>query len=140
MMRLKVKYQLHCATTCHSRPFPTECNVISQSRFSIGYHKKVNAKGRQSYNAVAQQDRFYYHDSLITGMHSSRMRTGRSLTVCCSLLPGGGGCCSGGVSAPGVCVCVSQHALRQTPSPPPWTEFLTHACENITLAQLPCGR
>ena len=24
-------------------------------------------------------------------MHSSRMRTGRSLTVCCSLLPGGGG-------------------------------------------------
>ena len=76
-----------------------------------------------------------------------------------------GGCvCSGGVSAPrgggcllweggllqGVClvwgvysggVClvpgVSQHALRQTP---PWTEFLTHACENITLAQLRCGR
>ena len=52
-------------------------------------------------------------------MHSSRMRTGRSLTVCRSLLPGGGGCllrevsawglsapggggvCSGGVSAPG---------------------------------------
>ena len=26
-------------------------------------------------------------------MHSSRMRTGRSLTVCCSLLPGGGGVC-----------------------------------------------
>ena len=24
-------------------------------------------------------------------MHSSRMRTGRSVTVCCSLLPGGGG-------------------------------------------------
>ena len=23
-------------------------------------------------------------------MHSSRMRTGRSLTICCSLLPGGG--------------------------------------------------
>ena len=28
---------------------------------------------------------------------------------------------------------VSQHALRQTP--PPWTEFLTHASENITLPQ-----
>ena len=41
--------------------------------------------------------------------------------------------CSGGVG-------ISQHALRQTPSPPPWTEFLTHACENITLAQLRCGR
>ena len=26
-------------------------------------------------------------------MHSSRMRTGRSLTVCCSLLPGRGGVC-----------------------------------------------
>ena len=25
-----------------------------------------------------------------TRMHSSRMRTGRSLTICCSLLPGGG--------------------------------------------------
>ena len=54
-----------------------------------------------------------------TRMHSSRMRTGRSLTVCRSLLPGGGagvcfqgdvsaprgcllrGVCSGGVSAPG---------------------------------------
>ena len=44
-------------------------------------------------------------------MHSSRMRTGRSLTVCRSLLPGGGvsapgGCLlpgGGGVSAPGGC-------------------------------------
>ena len=30
-------------------------------------------------------------------MHSSRMRTGRSLTVCCSLLPGG----EGGMPGPG---------------------------------------
>ena len=29
------------------------------------------------------------NDNRITRMHSSRMRTGRSLTVCCSLLPGG---------------------------------------------------
>ena len=34
-------------------------------------------------------------------MHSSRMRTGRSLTVCCSLLPGGGG-----FSLPGGGVCL----------------------------------
>ena len=27
----------------------------------------------------------------VTRMHSGRMRTGRSLTICCSLLPGGGG-------------------------------------------------
>ena len=43
-------------------------------------------------------------------MHSSRMRTGRSLTVCRNLLPGvgvsasGGGVCSQGVSAPGGCL------------------------------------
>ena len=42
-------------------------------------------------------------------MHSSRMRTGRSLTVCYSYLPGGGGVClvpggfslAGGFSLPG---------------------------------------
>ena len=45
------------------------------------------------------------------------------------LLPGG--VCSQGclLLARGV---VSQHALRQTPL---WTEFLTHATENITLPQ-----
>ena len=25
-------------------------------------------------------------------------------------------------------------------APPLWTEFLTHACENVTLPQLHCGR
>ena len=88
-------------------------------------------------------------------MHSSRMRTGRSLTVCWRLLPGGVSAWSGGVSGPwgvglwsrGVClvrgVCVpgpgglaSQHALRQT-SP---VDRITDACKNITLAQLRCGR
>ena len=38
---------------------------------------------------------------LYTRMHSSRMRTGRSLTVSCSLLPGGGGW--GGAWSGGVC-------------------------------------
>ena len=111
-------------------------------------------------------------------MHSSRMRTGRSLTVCWRLLPGGvsapggfclpggvwsggvsahRGVCSWGVSAPGGSVCpggsapggvcsggiwsggvVSQHALRQTPSPAP-VDRITDACKNITLAQLRCG-
>ena len=37
-----------------------------------------------------------------TRMHSSRMHTGRSLTVCWSLLPGG--CLLWGVSAPGGCL------------------------------------
>ena len=34
-------------------------------------------------------------------MHSSRMRTGRSLTVCWSLLPGGGSRCGGCLPGPG---------------------------------------
>ena len=117
-----------------------------------------------------------------TRMHSSRMRTGRLLTVCGSLLRGGGcllqwgsglgGLLGGGVSAPGdlvggvssrggVCsqgglvwgsvysrggiwsrgrgsapggVYPSMHWGRP---PPPCGQ--THACENITLAQLRCG-
>ena len=60
------------------------------------------------------------------------MPTGRSLTVYCSLLPGG--VPGRGVSAPGG-GWVSQHALRQIPLPPGHT----HACKNITLAQLRCG-
>ena len=44
-------------------------------------------------------------------------------TVRCSGRLGGGG--------------VFQHAMGQTPPPPPlWTEFLTQACENITFPQL----
>ena len=35
-------------------------------------------------------------------MHSSRMRTGRSLTVCCSLLPGGSAWSGGFSLVPGV--------------------------------------
>ena len=90
-----------------------------------------------------------------TRMHSSRMRTGRSLTVCWRLLPGGGGVCSGGgMSAQGgsaprgvwsgvglvwgdVCSrgsgpggVVSQHALSQTP--PLWTE------SQMPVKTLPC--
>ena len=84
------------------------------------------------------------------------------------LLPGGvwsqGGICSGGclllgvfalggcllpgvsalvVSGPGGLVlggCIPACTEADTLPPPPWTEFLTHARENITLAQLRCGR
>ena len=55
-------------------------------------------------------------------MHSSRMRTGRSLTVCRCLLPQGGVCSGVGV--------VSQHALRH----PPPVNRMTDRCKNITLA------
>ena len=83
-----------------------------------------------------------------TRMHSNRMRTGRSLTVCrgCFLpggvcLPPGGASFLGGVLSPrgvppscggvlpsqGV---VSQHALRQTPP----VKRITHTSKNISLA------
>ena len=88
---------------------------------------------------------FLYKVFIRTRMHSSRMRTGRPLTICRSLLPEGcllrGGDVSawgvsaprgvsalgvsapdGGVSAPGGVV-VSQHALRQIP--PLLTEWQT---------------
>ena len=74
--------------------------------------------------------------TFLTRMHSSRMRTGHSLTVSWSLLPGGGCMLPGGVSSgggvysrgvsapvgPALGVVVSQHALRQTPL---WTESQT---------------
>ena len=55
-----------------------------------------------------------------------------------SALQGGGlPCRGGGLPCQGGCLLargvVSQYALRQTP--PLWTEFLTHATENITLPQ-----
>ena len=79
-------------------------------------------------------------------MHSSRMRTGRSLTVCCSLLPGGGGLPGPGG---GVCLCRGGSPCRgvsawsggspcpggvsgQAPSPP--VNRITDTCKNITLA------
>ena len=71
--------------------------------------------------------------ALYTRMQSSRMRTVR-----CSSRLLLGGVCSGGCLPRGD---VSQYAPRQTlPLPPLWTEFLTHASENITLPQLRCGR
>ena len=75
-------------------------------------------------------------------MHSSRMRTVR-----CSgcLIWGGevsargasaqGGVCLGGVCLGGRCLPGGVYLGGHTP-PPLWTEFLTHACENITFPQL----
>ena len=68
-------------------------------------------------------------------MHSSRMRTGRSLTVCRSLLPGGvsalGGVCSGGgLPGQGGGWYPSMHWGR----PHLWTKWMTDRCKNITLA------
>ena len=87
-------------------------------------------------------------------MHSSRMRTGRSLTVCCSVLPGGGGVLlgPGGVLlGPGGGVCLvpgggspwswggsrllggSAWSGGGSPETPP-VNRITDTCKNKTLA------
>ena len=60
-------------------------------------------------------------------MYSSRMRTARLWTVSQHAL-------DRAVSAQGVS---ATHIPGQTP--PRWTEFLTHACENITLRNFVVG-
>ena len=50
-----------------------------------------------------------------TRMHSSRMRTGRSLTICWKLLSGGGGVCSRGGLFPGEYI----PACTEADTPPP---------------------
>ena len=75
----------------------------------------------------------------VTRLHSSRMRTARSLTVSPSML------CWGGVAGPGGCLVrgvawsggggIPACTEADPPPPPLWTEFLTHASENIILPQ-----
>ena len=114
-------------------------------------------KGKIIFNNLFWVDNFPF--VMLTRLHSSRMRTARSLTVYPSMLCSGGG---GGLGRPvprggawsrgggfGLVLggawsggCLVQggarsggHALRQTPPLPPWTEFLTHTSKNITLPQ-----
>ena len=80
-------------------------------------------------------------------MHSSRMRTGRSLTICRSLLPRGGVCYWGVSARGGVCLiqggclplggCLLQGSIpacteADTPLPP--VNRITDTSKNITLA------
>ena len=90
-------------------------------------------------------------NSVLTRMHSSRMRTAHLLPVSPSMHYGGGsalgvsaprvgvyfqgGVCWWGVSASGPRGCVSQHAIGQTP---PCGQ--TDNCGNITFANFVCGR
>ena len=64
--------------------------------------------------------------------------------VVCLPGPGGGGCLVSAWSGGGLPGLgggyIPACAEADTLPPPLWTEFLTHACENIILAQLRCGR
>ena len=78
----------------------------------------------------------------IIRMHSSRMRTSHLLPVSPSMH-----CAEGGSGRWGGCLLVVwgwwgfiPACNRADPPTPLWTEFLTHASENITLPQLHCGR
>ena len=104
-----VRHFIHFAT--ESVNFPCKSflyNTIQQDLWTIGLFHQIPLEV------------FHWPIARSTRMHSSRMRTGRSLTVCRSLLLGGGGgllpggVCSGGcaprgvsapqgVSAPGGC-------------------------------------
>ena len=65
--------------------------------------------------------------SFLTRMHTSGMRTDGLLTVSeHALWPGGCTCPGEGCTCPG--------------TPPPWTEWLTDRCKNITFANFVCGR
>ena len=83
-------------------------------------------------------------------MHSGRMRTVRCSGHPGGCLLGGGVYLEGGVYPAGWCVsrgclprgggvcpggCLPRVGVPPTPLPP-WTEFLAHACENITFPQL----
>ena len=74
-----------------------------------------------------------------TGMHSSRMRTARLLTVSQHALPGGGMYLPGGVPARG-CTCLGGVPARgylpagYLPRYPPMNR-MTDRCKNITLPQ-----
>ena len=67
-------------------------------------------------------------------MHSSRMRNDPSLTASRSIRGERGHACRGrgAVFAGGACLGVHGGGA----CPPQWTEFMTHACENITFQQL----
>ena len=116
-------------------------------------YKFINFSLSSSCAKTSETDTLHYQ----TRMHSSRMRTGRSLTVCWSLLPGGGGVWSGeGVVLGGVCgpggwsrgvwsggvwswgVSLPGGGVSLPETPP--VDRITDACKNITLAQLRCGR
>ena len=71
-------------------------------------------------------------------MHSSRMRTARLLTVSRSIPCIGGGCLPNpalDIDPPGHVTCDACWEAKPRPTPPLWTEEMTHACENITLPQ-----
>ena len=82
--------------------------------------------------AFGQSVKYYEQECIPVGCVPSA-----AVAVCRRGLSAQGVFARGGVSAlGGVCI----PACTEADTIPPWTEFLTHAFENITLPQLLCGR
>ena len=79
-------------------------SFIHRLSFLIILTNLLFVRTRTYYYMVVYISNFYRKDLQETRMHSSGMRTGRSLTVCCSLLPGVGGLDMGGWGVGGVCL------------------------------------
>ena len=123
-----MKYLLNGGGLCHTLDDLILKNTKSKKE-KADYFRQED---RCELNAQIQA----YH---VTRMHSSRMRTGRSLTVCRSLLPGGG-CLLGGVCSGG-CLLLGEGVSALGGGIPPCTEAdtppvnrMTDRCKNITLA------
>ena len=77
---------------------------------------------------------------LATRMHSSRMRTGHSLTVCRGVSAPEWGSCPGGLSGPGGCLLWGDGGIAACteadtfPPTPPLVDRITDTSKNITLA------
>ena len=132
----------HGGTSGSSFPVPlgTRIRYACDSCYSGGGTVTCLGSGRWTTLPSCTGTNIYLRSNLfLTRMHSSRMRTGRSLTVCCSLLPGGGGgecllrgegVCSGGCAWSGGVL--PARGGSPCPETPP-VNRITHTCKNITL-------
>ena len=107
--------------------------------FTAGMHWQIQGGARNT-RPLSRANFFHFRAVFgknLTKQDQKRMHSSRMPTVRCSGRLGGvsvWGCLPTEVSAQEVvvvCVCLGGVHL-----PPLWTEFLTHACENITFPQL----
>ena len=102
-------FMLHFTTFYHVSMYMKWAQKLVMRSAILAKFLKLNLKALRILRCVSFRPCSYTSWCIFmsyTRMHSSRMRTGRSLTICRSLLPGGDVCYQGrgGGSAPGVVV------------------------------------
>ena len=113
--------KLYRSTSCYVRLYPN----IEEQNFVLQEYIPVGCEPLALYRTgVSLRDPPRDRDTCKTRMHSSRMRTARSSSHREDLhqAPPPGAAPPDQVTPPG-------------PGTAPWTEFLTYACENITLPE-----